>query len=42
LTGLSIPVTAGDRYLLVFYTLQTGIGISTVISGYSGGGLNVV
>jgi len=41
LTGLSIPVVNGDRYTLIFYLIQTGIGISTTVSGYAGGGLNV-
>ena len=41
-TGLSIPVTAGTRLLLVFTaTVTGGIDVATVLTGFASGGLNI-
>lgn len=41
-TGLSIPVTAGTRLLLVYSANVTaGIDLATVISGYASGGVSI-
>jgi BclB C-terminal domain-containing protein len=42
-TGLSIPVTAQTRLLMVFSAAVTaGIDIATIISGFASAGLNIV
>lgn len=38
-TGLSIPVTAGNRLMMVFSMTETGAGLSNTIAGYASGGL---
>ncbi|WP_275445962.1 exosporium glycoprotein BclB-related protein [Paenibacillus sp. ACRSA] len=41
-TGLSIPVAAGDRLLMVFSASVTaGIDVATTVAGYASGGLNI-
>ena len=41
-TGLSIPVTAGDRLLMVFSASVTaGIDVATTLAGYASGGLSI-
>ena len=41
-TGLSIPVTAGTRLLMVFSASVTaGVDIATIISGYASAGLSI-
>ncbi|AIQ54469.1 exosporium glycoprotein BclB-related protein [Paenibacillus sp. FSL R7-0331] len=42
-SGLSIPVAAGDRLLMVFSASVTaGIDIATSVAGYASGGLTIV
>ncbi len=40
-SGLSIPVTAQSRFLLVFSTTATGITLITSVSGYASAGVSV-
>jgi BclB C-terminal domain-containing protein len=41
-SGLSIPVTPGQRLLLVFSaTVTGGLDIATVVAGYASGGLTI-
>ncbi|SEO76611.1 exosporium glycoprotein BclB-related protein [Paenibacillus sp. OK076] len=41
-TGLSIPVAAGDRLLMVFSASVTaGVDVATTIAGYASGGLTI-
>nr|WP_307543028.1 exosporium glycoprotein BclB-related protein [Paenibacillus sp. W4I10] len=41
-TGLSIPVSAGDRLLMVFSASVTaGIDVATTVGGYASGGLTI-
>ncbi|WP_017687106.1 exosporium glycoprotein BclB-related protein, partial [Paenibacillus sp. PAMC 26794] len=41
-TGLSIPVAAGDRLLMVFSASVTaGIDVATTVAGYASGGLTI-
>ncbi|OMF06659.1 spore surface glycoprotein BclB [Paenibacillus amylolyticus] len=41
-TGLSIPVSAGDRLLMVFSASVTaGIDVATTVAGYASGGLTI-
>ncbi|MEW4430210.1 exosporium glycoprotein BclB-related protein [Paenibacillus pabuli] len=41
-TGLSIPVAAGDRLLMVFSASVTaGIDVATTLAGYASGGLSI-
>jgi BclB C-terminal domain-containing protein len=41
-SGLTIPVTAGTRLLLVFTaTVTAGIDVATVITGYASAGLGI-
>lgn len=40
-TGLSIPVTAGSRYLMVYSATATGIGLVNTIVGYGSAGVNI-
>ncbi|GAF15610.1 hypothetical protein JCM19046_5093 [Bacillus sp. JCM 19046] len=40
-TGLSIPVTAGDRLLLVFSATATGLTLVNTVAGYASGGLAI-
>jgi BclB C-terminal domain-containing protein len=40
-TGLSIPVTAGNRYLLVYSATATGITLVNTVSGYASAGVNI-
>ena len=43
MTGLSIPVTAGTRLLLVFAAdVTAGIDIATTVTGFASAGLNIV
>ncbi|KHL95965.1 hypothetical protein QW71_09315, partial [Paenibacillus sp. IHB B 3415] len=42
-TGLSIPVTAGTRLLMVFSaTVTAGIDVATTVAGYASGGVTIV
>ena len=41
LTGLSIPVTAGTRLLMVFYITVTGLDLITTVAGYASAGVNI-
>lgn len=42
-SGLSIPVTAGERLLLVFSASVTaGLDVATTVAGYASGGLTIV
>ncbi|WP_308443814.1 exosporium glycoprotein BclB-related protein [Paenibacillus glycanilyticus] len=42
-TGLSIPVTAGTRLLLVFSASVTaGLDVATTVAGYASAGLTIV
>ncbi|KUP22592.1 hypothetical protein AWJ19_33595 [Paenibacillus sp. DMB5] len=42
-SGLSIPVTAGERLLLVFSASVTaGLDVATTVGGYASGGLTIV
>ncbi|WP_306440419.1 exosporium glycoprotein BclB-related protein, partial [Paenibacillus sp. VTT E-133280] len=41
-TGLSIPVTVGERLLLVFTsTVTAGLDVATTIAGYASGGVTI-
>jgi BclB C-terminal domain-containing protein len=41
-TGLSIPVAAGDRLLMVFSASVTaGLDVATTVAGYASGGLTI-
>jgi BclB C-terminal domain-containing protein len=40
-TGLSVPVTAGTRYLLVFSSTATGLNLVNTIVGYASAGINI-
>ena len=40
-TGLNIPVSAGDRLLLVFSATATGLTLINTIAGYASGGLAI-
>jgi BclB C-terminal domain-containing protein len=42
LTGLSIPVTAQTRLLLVFSITATGLSLANTLIGYASAGLNIV
>ncbi|WP_339209478.1 exosporium glycoprotein BclB-related protein [Paenibacillus sp. FSL K6-3182] len=39
--GLSIPVTAGTRLLLVFSATATGVSLVNVVAGYASAGLGI-
>ncbi|MED3325336.1 exosporium glycoprotein BclB-related protein, partial [Bacillus thuringiensis] len=41
-TGLSIPVTAETRLLLVFSATATGLGLINTVTGYASGGMRIV
>jgi hypothetical protein len=41
LSGLSIPVTAQTRLLLVVSSSATGVSLITAIPGYVGGGVGI-
>ncbi len=41
-TGLNIPVVAGNRYLLVFSSTATGLTLINTVVGYASAGLNIV
>lgn len=41
ISGLSIPVTAGSQYLLVYSATAAGITLINTVSGYVSGGLNI-
>ena len=41
INGLSIPVTAQSRYLLVFSSTATGLSLLNVISGYASAGVSI-
>jgi BclB C-terminal domain-containing protein len=41
ITGLSIPVVAQERYLLVFSTTATGVSLINTVSGYASAGVNI-
>jgi len=40
-TGLSIPLTAETRVLVVFSSTATGVTLINAIAGYAGGGLSI-
>lgn len=40
-SGLSIPVTAGTRYLLVYSATATGITLVNSVTGYASAGINI-
>ncbi len=40
-TGLSIPVTAGTRLLLVYSATATGIGLLNTVTGYASAGVGI-
>lgn len=40
-TGLSIPVTAGTRYLLVYSITSAGLSLINTVSGYASGGVAI-
>ncbi len=40
-TGLSIPVTAQTRYILVFSTTSAGVSLINTTSGYASGGITI-
>ncbi len=40
-TGLSIPVTAGNRYLLVYSATASGITLVNTIAGYASAGVSI-
>lgn len=40
-TGLSIPVSAGDRYLLVYSATASGLTLVNTITGYASAGINI-
>ena len=40
-TGLSIPVTAGSRYLLVYSATASGITLINTVAGYASAGVNI-
>ncbi len=40
-TGLSIPVTAGSRLLMVFYATATGLSLANSLSGYASAGITI-
>jgi len=41
ITGLTIPITVGTRYMLVFSATATGVQLVDIISGYAGGSIVV-
>lgn len=40
-TGLSIPITAGNRYLLVASVATTGVAVAISANGYVSGGIAI-
>ncbi|WP_304488709.1 exosporium glycoprotein BclB-related protein [Dyadobacter sp. CY261] len=40
-SGLSIPVTAGQRFLLVYSATATGIGLINTVTGYASAGVGI-
>jgi len=40
-SGLSIPVTAGNRYLMVFSATASGITLINTLAGYASAGVNI-
>ncbi|WP_235207586.1 exosporium glycoprotein BclB-related protein [Geobacillus icigianus] len=40
-TGLNIPVNAGDRLLMVFFTTTSGLSIAASVTGYAGAGVAI-
>ena len=40
-SGLSIPVTAGNRYLLVYSASASGLGPANTLVGYASAGVNI-
>ncbi len=40
-TGLSIPVTAQTRYLMVFSITSTGVSLTNTVPGYASGGITI-
>ncbi|WP_343534467.1 exosporium glycoprotein BclB-related protein [Pedobacter sp.] len=40
-TGLSIPVTIGTRYLMVYRATATGITLINTVTGYASAGVNI-
>ncbi|KMY52341.1 BclB domain-containing protein [Peribacillus loiseleuriae] len=40
-TGLTIPVSAGDRLLMVFSVAGTGITLLTTVAGYASAGITI-
>lgn len=41
ISGLSIPVTAGDRLLMVFSVTGTGLTVATTVAGYASAGITI-
>jgi BclB C-terminal domain-containing protein len=41
-TGLSVPVIAGDRYILVLSATTTGLAVVVSLNVYASAGLNIV
>ena len=42
LSGLSIPVAAGTRLLMVFTLNSSGVSLLNTLTGYASGGVNIV
>ncbi|WP_353234567.1 exosporium glycoprotein BclB-related protein [Diaphorobacter ruginosibacter] len=40
-SGLSIPVTAGSRLLMVYTASTTGLSVVTTLTGYASGGVSI-
>lgn len=40
-TGLSVPVVAGTRYMLVYSASATGLSLLNTIAGYASAGINI-
>ncbi|MNI07990.1 Endoglucanase precursor [compost metagenome] len=40
-TGLSIPVTAESRYIMVYYATASGLSLITTVTGYASAGVNI-
>jgi BclB C-terminal domain-containing protein len=41
LTGLSVPVTLGNRYLLVISASSTGLNLFNTVIGYASAGITI-
>ncbi|TRY39413.1 hypothetical protein FOI67_12510 [Geobacillus sp. LEMMJ02] len=40
-TGLNVPVNAGDRLLMVFSVTTSGLSIASSITGYASAGVSI-